>query len=122
MDTVIGLLMTLYFLYLLVNMVVGVPQDHISTGVHQTVGPCDVRDTDISGHERQVYLCKENYNEDFTFECGEPHRLSGHLPRAIQREWYTVCGRQHTDYQAFVGILAALASIAIPTYWYAFVF
>ena len=39
-------------------MVMGVPEAHISTGVHQTLGPCDVFDKDISGHERQVYLCR----------------------------------------------------------------
>ena len=49
--------MIAYFVYLLLNMVVGIPEAHISTGVHQTVGPCDVMDKDISGHERQVYLC-----------------------------------------------------------------
>jgi len=122
MDKMIGLLMITYFLYLLANMVVGVPQDHISTGVHQTVGPCDVMDKDISGHERQVYLCRENYNEDFVFGCGDAHLLTENLSKDIQREWYTVCGKEHTDYPAFVSIIAALASIAIPTYSYAFIF
>ena len=55
---VVGLVMVMYFIYLLLNMVLGSPEDHISTGVHQTVGPCDVFDKDISGHERQVYLCR----------------------------------------------------------------
>jgi len=32
----------------------------------QTVGPCDVRAVDLAGHERQVYLCKEAQDEDFT--------------------------------------------------------
>ena len=50
--------MVMYFIYLLLNMVVGSPEDHVSTGVHQTVGACDVFDKDISGHERQVYLCR----------------------------------------------------------------
>ena len=52
----------MYFIYLLINMVVGVPEAHISTGVHQTLGPCDVFDKDISGHERQVYLCRYENN------------------------------------------------------------
>ena len=55
---VVGLAMVMYFIYLLLNMVVGSPEDHVSTGVHQTVGACDVFDKDISGHERQVYLCR----------------------------------------------------------------
>ena len=32
----------------------------------QTVGPCDVKDIDLAGHERQVYLCKQTQDEDFT--------------------------------------------------------
>ena len=55
---VVGFAMAMYFIYLLLNMVLGSPEDHISAGVHQTVGPCDVFDKDISGHERQVYLCR----------------------------------------------------------------
>jgi len=117
MDKVIGMAMVLYFVYLLLNMVYGVPEDHVSTGVHQTVGPCDVMDKDISGHERQVYLCRESYNEDFSFDCG----VSQNLTEGIQREWYTVCGREHSDYQSFVGIIAALASVAIPTYSYSYI-
>lgn len=122
MDKVIGLVMIAYFGYLLLNMVYGVPEDHISTGVHQTYGPCDVFDKDISGHERQVYLCRESYSEDFSFECGEKNPPSEKLSDAIRHEWYTVCGKQHSDYQAFVGVIAALASVAIPTYSYAYIF
>ena len=46
--------LTLYFLYLLANMLVGVPENHVSAGVHQTVGPCNVTDVDLAGHSRQV--------------------------------------------------------------------
>ena len=48
-------------------MIFGIPEDHISTGVHQTLGPCDVMDNDISGHERQVYLCRYG-TEYFLFQ------------------------------------------------------
>ena len=39
----------------------------------------------------------------------------------IQQEWYTICGKKHSDYQSFVRIIATLASIAIPTYSYAYI-
>ncbi len=49
-------LITLYFIYIFVNMVVAVPENHKSTGIHQTVGPCNIYAKDISGHDRQVNL------------------------------------------------------------------
>jgi len=118
---VVGLVMVMYFIYLLLNMVLGSPEDHISTGVHQTVGPCDVFDKDISGHERQVYLCREHYTEDFSFDCDGMSNLPEKLSNDIQQEWYTICGKKHSDYQSFVRIIATLASIAIPTYSYAYI-
>ena len=44
------------------------------------------------------------------------------LSEDVKREWYTVCGKPHSDHQSFVGIIAALASVAIPTYSYAYIF
>ena len=58
-DTLASTFMTLYFAYLLANMLIGVPENHVSTGVHQTVGPCNVTDLDLAGHERQVGSCNE---------------------------------------------------------------
>merc|ERR1712179_410595 len=54
-DKLVGVMMTLYFLHLLLNMILGKPEAHISSGVHQTIGPCDVTAKDISGFERQVF-------------------------------------------------------------------
>merc|ERR1712038_1677874 len=42
MDKVVGFAMVAYFTYLTINMALGTPESHISTGVHQTIGPCDV--------------------------------------------------------------------------------
>ena len=53
-DSLAGTFVTLYFVYLSANMLLGVPESHVSTGVHQTVGPCNVTDIDLAGHERQV--------------------------------------------------------------------
>ena len=41
----------------------------MSRDCFQTIGPCDVRAVDLAGHERQVYLCKETQDEDFTLVC-----------------------------------------------------
>ena len=53
-DQSVRIFFTLYFIYMLANMIFGVPEHHMSTGVHQVVGECDVYDTDMTGHKRQV--------------------------------------------------------------------
>ena len=35
------------------------------SGVHQEVGPCDVKGVDLAGQERQVYLCPKDLDEGF---------------------------------------------------------
>jgi hypothetical protein len=61
--------------------------------MHQTYGPCHVEATDIAGLKRYQYLCAEDFDEDFTFDCPGS---DGALP-AAGSEWYTVCGKAHTD-------------------------
>ena len=70
-------------------------------------------------------LYRENYNEDFSFDCGNTNiveEVIGKMSEDVKSEWYTVCGKPHSDHQSFVGVIAALASISIPTYSYAFLF
>ncbi|MEM9697111.1 MAG: hypothetical protein AAGA56_31550, partial [Myxococcota bacterium] len=82
------------------------PATHRSLSVHQTVGPCYVEATDITGLTRFAYLCPADFDEDFSFSCAAP-------PPDGAR-WYTVCGRPHRSYGlwlAAVGGLGLLGSI-----------
>ncbi len=90
-----------FLLMLGICMALFAPETHVSTGVHQQTGPCDARDTDITGASRQSFLCVEDYEEDFTFDCAEP---PGHGAR-----WYTICGKPHTDYLAYAAGTGALS-------------
>ena len=65
---------------------------------------------------------RENYSEDFSFDCGGANNLSEKISDDVQQEWYTICGKKHSDHPSFVRAIATLASIAIPTYTYAFIF
>ena len=87
-------------------------QVHVSTGVHQTVGPCDQKALDLAGQERQVYLCPETHTEDFTFDCTK-------VPEDMT-EWYTVCGKKHSNQPAYLVAVTILAFIGITTYRMAF--
>ena len=82
-----------YFLMLASSMLFFTPETHVSTGVHQLPGPCDVTATDITGATRQAYLCVDDYEEDFTFACT--------TPPAHGAQWYTVCGKPHTNHAAY---------------------
>ena len=73
-DSFLKTFVTLYFVYLVANMLIGVPESHVSTGVHQTVGPCNVTDADLAGHSRQVALPLESRQHNNNTVQGDPHR------------------------------------------------
>ena len=52
-----------YYLLLIANSLSSDPASHMSTGVHQEIGDCNVRAADLSGHMRQVYLCPESHSQ-----------------------------------------------------------
>lgn len=90
-DRALALAIVIYFATLVIIMAAFDPAAHRSASVHQTYGPCHVAATDITGQTRFKYLCAEDFDEDFSFEC------TGALP-AAGTEWYTVCGRPHTSF------------------------
>ena len=104
-DLTINLLLVLLFAYWFVNMVVGVPETHVSTGVHQELGPCHVKALDMSGQERQVYLCRESFEEDFDFNCNKAS------DSRESSEWYTICGKPHKNKETFVAAIGVLALV-----------
>lgn len=56
--------------------------------------------------QRRAYLCAESFDEDFTFSCSE-QALPPKLPT-----WYTLCGKAHSHFALYVGLEAALATMA----------
>ena len=121
-DRSVRIFFTLYFIYMLANMIFGVPEHHMSTGVHQVVGECDVFDTDMTGHKRQVYLCQEDFNEDFNFQCPA---FKDFKPKLVFHgtEWYTVCANgfaNHTDKVNHIIAIFLLSILGIFTYRVAF--
>jgi hypothetical protein len=99
--------------FALFAIVLGVfdPQSHLSESVHQTYGPCHVAASDLTGHTRYRYLCAEDFDEDFTFDCVRE------LP-ALGSDWYTVCGRAHRGFAAWLTAVAGLGVVGIALYAY----
>ena len=90
-----------YLLMLTVNMTFFAPESHVSTGLHQLPGPCAVEESDILGSMRERYLCIDDYSEDFTFDCT--------TAPADGTQWFTVCGKEHSNYAAFAAVVGGLS-------------
>ena len=101
-----------FLLMLMFNMNFFGPETHVSTGLHQPPGPCDVEDTDITGVTRKSFLCVGDYEEDFTFACT--------TPPAHGTQWYTICGKAHTNYAAYAAGVGGLAAAGILLFLFLF--
>jgi hypothetical protein len=107
-DRLLHTAVVLYFTTLAVIMAAFTPETHVSASVHQTYGECHVEATDITGLTRYQYLCAEDFDEDFSFDCAE-------LPPE-GAEWYTVCGRPHTSYAKWLLGVSGLGVAGVALY------
>lgn len=99
----------LYFSTLVGVMAMGDPTTHRSASMHQTYGACYVEAKDIMGLTRYEFLCAQDFDEDFTFACVD-------TPPEPGAQWYTVCGRAHTDFPRYLLGLALLGALGIAAY------
>jgi hypothetical protein len=106
-----------YFSVLIVIMATFDPATHVSKGVHQTIGECHVEATDITGFTRYEYLCPSDFDEDYSFECAEAQRELAE-PRGETVEWYTICGRPHTNFAAWMTGVGLLGVVGIGLFWF----
>ena len=75
---------------------------------------------DLTGHYRQVYLCQETHSQDYTLTCDT--LCSQNMFSDCQTQtatWYSVCGRQHQNYQLWVAVTLALAGMGSVVYAFA---
>eukprot|EP00041_Stephanoeca_diplocostata_P015482 m.295780 g.295780 ORF g.295780 m.295780 type:complete len:423 (-) comp20048_c0_seq1:211-1479(-) len=105
-----------HFVVMTAIMALGDPTTIVSTGIHQDYGDCNIQERDLCGYERNAYLCKESFDEDFTFDC--PAAVGQTLP-PTPTSWYTICGRAHTEYGLYVGTSSIICLVGIVLYGYA---
>lgn len=108
-NTLIIYSLAVYFVTLCSINLLNAPENQLSMGVHQTFGPCHVKDKDITGHERKVFFCKEDIARNFTLDCNSV------LPREYQN-WYLICGKNTTDHAVLAGSLFLLCMLGIGVY------
>jgi hypothetical protein len=99
----------LYFATLTMVMAVFDPSTHRSASMHQVYGPCHEEAKDIMGFTRYKYVCAEDFDEDYSFDCVDTRP-------ELHAQWYTVCGKQHTDFPRFMLGIAFLCALGIATY------
>jgi hypothetical protein len=99
----------LYFTALVLILAAFDPATHVNTSMHQTYGACHVEATDIAGLTRYQFVCAEDFDEDYRFDCGAP------LP-AAGSEWYTVCGRPFTSFGRWLGGVGGLGLTGVLLY------
>ncbi len=100
MDRVLGIAVIVYALSLVTVGVGFDPANAVSEGIHQEVGECGVEQTDITGFSRFQFLCLEDFDEEFSFDCTDRPEQGA--------TWYTVCGTPHQSYGKWLGGLSAL--------------
>ena len=108
-DRPLRIMAIVYFCTLAGVMATFDPATHRSASMHQTYGPCHVEAKDIMGLVRYQYVCAEDFEEDYTFDCveGRPEPYA---------EWYTVCGKAHSDFPRHMAGLAVLGALGVLIY------
>lgn len=126
-----------YFLTLICTMYYFTPESQISTGVHQTIGPCNVTEFDMLGYPRSRYICAEQYpSQYFRFDCpedrldaigrwkhvGPEHLEKTHLNTEQESlvSWYTVCGQPHRNWEIWMLFVCCLSTSAFSSFCWAF--
>ncbi len=89
------------------------PAAHVSTGLHQPVGPCHVEATDITGLTRFANFCVGDFDEPFDFRCVD-------TPPADGATWYTVCGtalRNPTVWRIGLIAIVCVGAVLFAALW-----
>ena len=107
-DSILAITISIYFASMSIISVIFTPQNHISTGIHQIIGPCDIMEDNLSGLPRQKYLCSENYDEHFRI-CSNTGSYSS---------WYSVCGLPIPYHEQWSLLICILSIIGVTIFNY----
>ncbi len=108
-DRVLHVVVVGYFVVLVAIGALFDPATHVSTSMHQPHGQCYVEAKDIAGFTRYEFLCVQDFDEDFTFGCVDQPLVAG-------EQWYTVCGRGHRNFTAWMLGVGGLAALGIALF------
>jgi len=112
---VISLHVFIHFITYITLISVEDPQTIQSTGLHETIGPCDEMSATHTAFgsvlEKRKYLCASNYSEGyFDFHC-----LSGSAPKSGD-SWYTICGTALPNRIEYIIVVTAFSLLGLIVY------
>ncbi|XP_050548863.1 uncharacterized protein LOC126910377 isoform X2 [Daktulosphaira vitifoliae] len=103
----ITIYLVIYYTTFFILSLIGKPENEISTGIHEEIGPCNITvnafNTDLI---KRKYLCIQDYNEEYDFHCIE------NAP-AIFSKIYTICGKAFENRMEYVIIISTIAVVAL---------
>ena len=125
-----AVVLTIYYIFYIILVVVAKPENERSYGLHEPVGPADVKVNQyaISGvvYTKQKYIDPLYFDEKyFDFRCTKiggitgPPNLTAH-PELIGEDWYAVCGTPYENHAEYVAVVWAFCAIAIFAFYNAF--
>ena len=97
----------------------GDPTTHVSTGTHQTWGPCHVESVDYAGEKCDKFVCDVlRVQDSFSVHCGSSSG-GGSANQLIQPtkdvelEWYSICGLPKTDEWKRVSVAYSVSGLLV---------
>ncbi|GCB59887.1 hypothetical protein scyTo_0012622 [Scyliorhinus torazame] len=105
------------FLFFILLVTFARPEQQVSVGLHETLGPCNASKvlTSPLGQilSRRAYLCASDYDEGmFDWHC-----LPGARPPLDGSQWYPICGTPFPNHAEYIYTVAAFCLIGIAFYW-----
>ncbi|CAH1725790.1 unnamed protein product [Aphis gossypii] len=104
------LYLIVYYSTFLCFAIWGKPENEISFGPHEEIGPCNITVSSFGTElKKRKYLCIEDYNEDFDFHCVED------VP-AQYSKIYTICGTPFKNRIEYIVLIITIIIIAFTQF------
>ncbi|KAF2357434.1 hypothetical protein FHG87_011808 [Trinorchestia longiramus] len=105
-----------YSLYLGL-VIFGTPENEVSIGLHETVGPCnqtsDVYTAFGGVLKKRKFLCVSDYDEgNFDFHCAPKQS-----PPPSGSSWYTACGTPFLNRAEYVSVITCICVVAAVVFY-----
>jgi len=114
-ECVLGLL--LHYSCYMVCLLNFKPEDEVSIGVHEKLGPCDEFSPVVTAFgmtlQKRKYLCPTDYDEGyFDFHC-----LPGGKTPVQGAEWYTACGTPFPNRVEYIMVVSSICWVAFLVFF-----
>ncbi|VVC29433.1 Hypothetical protein CINCED_3A016150 [Cinara cedri] len=108
--------LVVYYATFLILIIWGKPENEVSIGPHEEIGPCNITVTAFGTElKKRKYLCIEDYNEDFDFHCVKD------IPQHYSKI-YTICGTPFNNRIEYVTLIITIIIIAFTHFNESFAF